>query len=740
MAPISPDRWQLLEPLLDSALELTPEERPSFLATACASDPGLRADLETLLEAHDRPDTLLEQPAAHRFSSLLGAIATPPPAVVNDLYRIERRLGQGGTATVWLAHDLRHDRKVALKVVHPDLAVAFRAERFFAEIRTMANLHHPHILPLHDSGEVDGLLYYVMPYVEGETLRQRLGREPRPSPGEAVSIAEQVADALDSAHRHGIIHRDIKPENILLGEGGALVADFGIALALRSAAMTGAAAGAAGTPGYMSPEQRAGATVDQRSDVYALGVVCYEMLAGRLPSEPGDRLPGASDPVLARAVAERADDRYASAGELAGALRRSIEPRTRSGARLGLAAAALLLAGLGILGTRHGQKASPIATGPRSAVAVLPFRNLSSDSSHAYFAEGLHDELLTQLGKVASLKVVGRSTVGEYEATSKPLRQIAQELAVGSVVEGSVQVVGRRLRISMQLLDPATGTDLWAEQYDRTLDDAFAVQSEIAQRVVSAIGGTLTSAEAGALATAPTRNAEAYDLYLQGIAYWRRPGLLRENILIAQQQFERAVALDSGFALAHAQLSKVDYELHGRGLDPSGARLDQAQREARTALRIDPELPQAHLAAGFGYLETGESREALAEFNRALRGAPRDAELWGWVGRMQRNLGNYDAALAAFDQSRKLDPLEVNLLQCIGDAYHYLRRYREAIEDYRHELLLAPDLVQPRLSLAWSYFLWKGQLDTLRAVLQSLPIDAETGSEGGPAVGNWIAC
>jgi serine/threonine-protein kinase len=225
----------VLEPLIDAASELPRNRWPAFLDDACGADAQLRVELEQLLLQYDRADTLLDHPAAERFASLFCEVAAPPPELVNGEYRIERKVGQGGMAAVYLAHDLRHDRKVAVKILHPELTAAFRAERFLAEIRTMAQLHHPHILPLHDSGEADGVLFYVMPYVEGETLRQRIDRERQLAPADAGRIVREVAAALDSAHRRGVVHRDIKPENILLDDGGALVADFGIALAVSTA-------------------------------------------------------------------------------------------------------------------------------------------------------------------------------------------------------------------------------------------------------------------------------------------------------------------------------------------------------------------------------------------------------------------------------------------------------------------------------------------------------------------------
>lgn len=369
---------------------------------------------------------------------------------------------------------------------------------------------------------------------------------------------------------------------------------------------------------------------------------------------------------------------------------------------------------------------------PRTAVAVLPFRNLSTDSSYASFAGGLHDELLTQLGKVGSLRVVGRVSVGEYQQTSKPLHQIGEELGVGSIVEATVQVDGNRLRVVVQLLDPVTQTGLWVERYDRTLDDAFAVQSDLAQRIVAAVGATLTSAEAGAIAAAPTQNPGAYQLYLQGLEYRRRPGLLRQNWEIAQQLFERALVLDSSFAPAHAALSIVHWAMYGSEYDPSPTRLERARQAADLALRLAPNLPEAHVARGLArYFARGDFRGALDEFSLGLRDAPNNAELLAWIGRAQRALGNSDSAILAFERAGSLDPRNANLFHAMGDTYHYLHRYREAIETYRHALALAPDLIQTRLSIAWSYVLWKGELDTLRAVLQGLPL------EGDPGMGAW---
>ena len=499
----------------------------------------------------------------------------PPEALCAALagrYEVDRELGQGGMATVYLARDLKHRRQVAIKIVRPDVAAALGSERFLREIDTAASLTHPNILPLHDSGEAGGFLYFVMPYVEGESLRAKLDRDKQLPVDEALQIAREVADALSHAHGHGIVHRDIKPANILLESGHAVVADFGIARAASAAAgdtltETGVTLG---TPAYMSPEQAAGSTsLDGRSDLYALGCVLYEMLAGQPPftgptaeslvhqhlcavprpvTDVRPTVPGWLTAVLQRALAKAPADRFTTGAQLAEALARreageamptmaapttgssttpppvtpSVPHGSHAARRWAIFAAALglvvLVSGALYL-SRSVWRPAAAAARPRTAIAVLPPQNLSAAGPNAYFAGGLHDELLTQLSKVASLKVISRTSVMGYQGTTKPLRQIADELGVGSIVEGSVQVVNGRLRVNVQLIDAATDQHLWAERYDRTLDDAFAIQSEVAQKIVAAVGAALSGDEQGRITTAPTANAEAYRLYLQGLEY-----------------------------------------------------------------------------------------------------------------------------------------------------------------------------------------------------------------------------
>lgn len=410
----------------------------------------------------------------------------------------------------------------------------------------------------------------------------------------------------------------------------------------------------------------------------------------------------------------------------------------RSGARallrrlpwLGVFAAVVLI---GTLAIRRWLPAQlTVRHPPRTAIAVLPCLYRSRDSSRAFVAAGLHDELLTRLYQVPSLTVVGRMTVAGYQRTTEPARRIAEELGVGTIAECSVEVQGDRLRVSVHLIDPFTQVTVWAERYDTRVDEVLAVESDIAQRIAAAVGATLTKPEAGAIATVSTPSVQAYAFYLQGLDYFRRPGLLGTNLETAGRLFEQALVLDSTFAPAMTALARVDFAMHHLGYDRTPARLARAVRESDAALRLAPDLPQAHLAAGLARIEThDDARGALREFETAVRGAPSDADMWLFLGIARGKLREWDGMLAAFDRARRLDPRNAVVYHALGDRLHYLHRYREAIDAYRREAALAPDVAQARLSMSWSYILWTGNLDTLRAVLRDLPTDRDVGMGGG---------
>ncbi|HVS03418.1 MAG TPA: protein kinase, partial [Thermoanaerobaculia bacterium] len=473
------------------------------------------------------------------------------------------------------------------------------------------------------------------------------------------------------------------------------------------------------------PERRFHLAKDLRNELEELREELREELydARRAGSAEGERRPQAPPPTGAPAPT---------------AVTPPPSPVKRLAAR-GLPAALLaaLLAVGALLWFQRSAPPPPPASDPpaaepayaRTALAVLPFRNLSADPEDAYFAGGLHDELLTQLSRVAALSLRGRTSVMGYAETTKPIRQIAEELEVGALVEGSIQVVGERLRVNVQLLDAATDEHLWAESYDRTLDDAFAIQSDVAQRVVAAVGAALESGERQAMTEMPTTNAEAYRLYLQGMDYDRRPGGRRQNLEIAQQLFERALALDPEFALAHAALSEVHGRMHWFRFDPSPQRVSAQRAAAETALRLAPELPQAHLAMGsWHYFGRRDWEAALAEYEIGLRLLPNDARLVTRIGYAHRRLGNWDEVLAAFARAAELDPRDAGTFAQLGGVtYLVTRRYAEAMRALDRALALAPDFHEAAVLRGWTSFDWQGELDTLRAALDGIPGDADLG-------------
>jgi len=440
------------------------------------------------------------------------------------------------------------------------------------------------------------------------------------------------------------------------------------------------------------------------ADRFATAAAFADALAGRTSA-------GATVPVAAP---------VAGAATAPGAARPVWWPRRRV-ALLALAAAAVV-AGFFALALWLWPVVSPPGHS-RTAIAVLPLENLSAEGPNAYFAGGLHDELLTQLAKVAALKVIGRTSVSGYRGTSKRLSQIADELEVGSIVEGSVQVVGNRLRVIVQLIDPTTEAHLWAEHYDRTIDDAFAVQSDIAQQIVQAVGAAVTSAEAGAIAAVPTANAEAYRLYLQGEEYRRRPGYELRNLEIAERLFERALALDSAFALAHASLSYVHGGIYMMGYDPRPERAARQLAEAEAVLRLAPGLPQAHWAMGVVHgFARRDSRAAIGELQLAAAGLPGSAEIWYLIAANYSTLGDWPGWQSAYERATALDPRDANLFMDMGGNVAWLRhRYQEALAAYDRALALAPDLAYAKVARGLVYAYWQGQLDTLRAVLEHAP-------------------
>ena len=625
-------------------------------------------------------------------------------AALAGRYAVERELGRGGMATVYLAEDLRHRRKVAIKVLRSELGAALGAERFSREIRIAAGLTHPHILALHDSGEADGLLFYVMPYVRGESLRQRLTREPQLPIDEAIRIARQVASALDHAHAQNLVHRDIKPENILLHEGEAMVADFGIALAAGAAdgdrlTETGLRVG---TPEYTSPEQAVGERqLDARTDVYSLGCVVDELLVGEPPctgrsaqaviakrfTDPVSSVrrlrptvPAAVDQALLTALARMPADRVASAGAFAEAL---------------------------------SMPAAPAA--PGSSVAVLPFLNLSVDPENEFFSDGITEDVIAQLSKIRSLKVISRTSVMRFKKREQGAREIATILDVSTLLEGSVRRAGNRVRIVAQLLDPATERHLWSETYDRDLTDIFAIQTDVALQIAGALAAELTSEEKRRLHREPTRDVEAYQLYLlgkQSLARWTNASVDRAIGL-----FQQALARDPDYALAHTMIGRAYAEIGlGFGALPSDEAFRRARAAVTRAVESDSGLAEAHAMLAFlKFVCDYDWAGAEREFKLALELDPNSGDTYDSYGLMLTALERYDEALHALERAHELDPLAHR-----GDtATALLRagRYDEALREVTQVLEVEPSFVMAHATLGWVHLL-KGRPDAGIAELE----------------------
>ena len=606
-------------------------------------------------------------------------------AALGDRYAIDRELGRGGMATVYVAQDRRHAREVAIKVLRPDVAAAIGAERFLREIAIAARLTHPHVLPLIDSGQAAGSLYYVMPYVRGESLRQRLARERRLPLKDALRIARELGAGLDYAHREGFIHRDVKPENVLLADGHAVIADFGIARAIcqscdgQNVTEVGLTIG---TPEYMSPEQAAGdRDLDGRSDLYSLACVIYETLAGEPPfagasaravmaqhlSEAPPPLrarrpdaPAAVEQALARALAKDPADRFATVAQFVAALEATDAPG-----------------------------AAPALVGKTRSLAVLPFVNGSADPENEYLCDGVTDELINALTKVEGLRIASRTSVFALKGKPQDIRAIGALLGVSAVLEGTVRKADDRLRITVQLAAADDGRTLWSERYDRRLDDVFAVHDEIARTIVSTLRTTFLADIADPTPRRYTDNVQAYSLYLKGRFCWNKRS--QEGVREAIAYFEQAIDHDPGYALAYSGLSdsyglQVDY----RGV-PVTEGYKLARRYALKALELDDTLPEAHTSlAWVQFAYDWDWAAAERSYRRALELNPAYATGHHWYSFVLLVTGQADQALVEAHTALELDPSSLSIRRGLGWLYYYTRRYEAAVYHLRRAIAMNP--------------------------------------------------
>ena len=615
----------------------------------------------------------------------------PIAAALADRYTIERELGRGGMATVYLAEEKKHGRKVAIKVLRTEITAALGIERFLREIGIAARLAHPHIVPLIDSGKAGDQLYYVQPHVPGGSLRERLvAMGPLPLK-DALRIAQEVGAGLDYAHRNGFVHRDVKPENILFADGHALLADFGVARACSDADESTSPPRqkvtevgiALGTPEYMSPEQASGEPdLGTASDVYSLACVVYEMLAGEPPfSGAGPRA------IMAKHVTDtprpirgmRPDVPTAVEHALARALEKDPERRFHSTAEFATALAAADSAGRTPTTTR--------------SIAVLPFVNASPETENEYLSDGITDELIDALAKIAGLRVSSRTSAFALKGKPLDVRAVGALLGVSVVLEGTVRKAGARLRITAQLTSTDDGRLLWSQRFDRKLVDVFEIQDEIAATIVNTLRATMFADLSEHVPRRYTENIQAYGLYLKGRFAWNKR--TSEGVAEAVDYFQQAIGEDPSYAPAYAGLADsfaldVDY----RSI-PVAEAYARAKDYARKALELDESLPSAHASLAWSlFIYDWKWDEAEREFRRAIELNPRYASAHQWFAFLLAARGQFDAALLEGHTAIELDPASVSARRALGWVYYYARRYAQAREHLARAIEMNPMAVE----------------------------------------------
>jgi len=746
------ERWQEVERLYHSTLAIDANERTAFLAHACAGDEALRREVESLIALEPHAKEFIESPAVDVVAGMMAREHSAQIAAGDrfNQYRIISHLGTGGMGEVYLAEDTSLRRKVALKFL-PLVLTKNKAHlrRFEVEARAVAALSHPNVCIIHEVIQTeDGRHCIVMEYIDGLTLRERIAQGPI-NVNEALDITLQMATALASAHATGIVHRDIKPENVMLRRDGYVkVLDFGLAKladtrpvpvnsddetrAIELKTLPGVLVG---TVAYMSPEQARGLQVDSRTDIWSLGVVLYEMLAARKPfagptptdiiisiaerqPDPLEKsVPEASSlqPIITKTLAKDRNDRYQTAEELLLALknskqvleRGSEEHTSRSGlvrqlgtrrslALVGTIAAAVILLALAIWLGRGSRTPTPAVSATEiKSLAVLPMANFSGDPSQDYFAEGITETLISGLAKVTALRVISRTSVMQFKGSPKSVKQIAQELNVDAVIEGSVQRVGGdKIRVNVRLIEAATEHPLWNGEYDRDLRDVLTLQNEVAQAVTTAIRIKVTPQEQTRLAQTRPINPAAYDDFLRGRYYLSHQTKADNDNAI--EALNRAVAADKDFAAGWAELAQAYvWRLFLFAPDEKDLQ-EKAYIAVEKALVLDSELPEAYLARG-RLLWTPSNHfphdKAIQEYRRALALNPSLDEARNQLAVVLSHVGLVDEALAELDQALAANPANHLARFRVGETLLFKGKYEEALSALQN---VSPD-VNPSL-------------------------------------------
>jgi serine/threonine protein kinase/tetratricopeptide (TPR) repeat protein len=773
---VTPERFRQIDQLVDLALEQKSSQRRAFLDKACAGDDELRRQVESLLVSDERLGGFLAatpaQVAADLFKSDCkdsveegGPSVSPPTAL--GRYEVSEEIGRGGMGVVYAAYDPELDRKVAIKLMRPETSESISASegraRLMREAQAMARISHPNVIAVHDVGTIGEQVFIAMEYVEGCTLRQWLAERNQPW-REVLGMFVQAGRGLAAAHAGGILHRDFKPENVLVSkEGRARVVDFGLARAAeqgkseeQNAALAPADAkapprpamlgvtvtqrGKFGTPAYMAPEQLMGERVDERTDQYSFCVALFQGLYGELPfnaDDPGALLdqieqrrvsdvpklspvPSRIHRALLRGLSPAPEDRYESMDQLLHELVR--RPTAVWQAPLGALVVIAALLGIGRLAW---QKSNTVKI---RSIAVLPLENLSHEPQQEYIADGMTGELITNLSKVGSLRVIAPRSAMNYKSEPRSIRKIASELKVDAVLEGTVGQAGDRMGIAVRLINAGSEKNLWAGSYEDRVGNASALPNRTARAVIDAIRVKLTPPDERRLSGIRPINPEAYLAYLDGVSYFQK-GFAKEDIYAAASLFERATALDPEFALAHARLAGATAYIH-LIFDPSEEVATKAFLAVNTSLSLDPNLAEAYLARGMVAATALRLPHdaVIPSFKHALALNPNLPDAHLGLGSAYLHIGLLDQSLSQLNAALELDPLNYQSRFYLARVHLYQQRYEEALRVYERSPDFSPEQQWDKISI----LLHRGEKaaahELARELQQRLPDNADIAS------------
>lgn len=630
----------------------------------------------------DNPDTLKfcgecgTQLPPHEKIEVTETMETPKEVLTTGStfayrYQIIEELGKGGMGKVYKVHDTKIKEKIALKLIKPEIAKDKKTiERFSNELRLARRIRHKNICQMFDLGEEKGSHFITMEFVEGQDLKKLIRQSGQLALGTIINIAKQVCDGLAEAHTSGFVHRDLKPSNIMIdANGNARIMDFGIARSLREEGIT-AAGVMIGTPEYMSPEQVEGREVDQRSDIYSLGIILYEMVTGRVPSE-GERPFAAGvkhkglHNIILRCLEKDKEKRYQNVEEILSEIK-TIEA------------------------DKHALVKAP---GWKNSIAVLPFKNMSADPEQEYFCEGMAEEIINALTHIKDLRVVARTSAFSFKGKDEDIREIGKKLNVDKVLEGSVRKAGNRLRITAQLIDVEDGYHLWSERYDRTMEDVFDIQDEISLAIVKNLKAKLFKKEKAALKKQPAEDLDAYNFYLKGRYFASK--ITDESLLEAIDYFKKAIKREPSFALAYSGITEsyVHISKWGEGVLPSQISRSEAKKAALKAVELDPDIAETHTSLGMVATWFDWDRAVAGEsLNKAMELSPNSVDTLIWYARYLNLLEHkFDEAIEIYDRALELNPLQFLIFNFRGYAYMCNRQFDKCLENAQKLLSLDPN-------------------------------------------------